>query len=212
MELSQLTVQNPFPNPIFFYKVNITNELNQNIINDCLSWKISSGGLKKSNAGGWHSENTLFKRKEPNIRSLCDLFLNAANQSVLRFVPSFPFDKYNLLPEGWVNIGSKLSFNFPHFHPGYNLSGVYYLKVSKARSGHSGLLQFLDPRGSVKPFSQGVRELEKAFDDKFTIRPDENLLIIFPSWLHHWVTPNLEDEERISMAFNFRYQTKIYTI
>ena len=70
------------------------------------------------------------------------------------------------------------------------------------------MLQFLDPRGSIKPYSMGVSELKKTFNDKFSIVPEEKTLIIFPSWLQHWVTPNLEEEDRISIACNFRYQKK----
>ncbi len=207
MQLSTPNNYNPFSNPIICFKANILNDDHQNLIDECMSWRESSNGLKISNSGGWHSENTLFKRNQPGMRNLCNLFVKAVNQALLRICPSFPVDKYDLLAEGWVNIGSKLSFNFPHNHPGFSFSGVYFVKVSKKRQD-SGLLQFLDPRGSIKPYSMGVSELKKTFNDKFTIVPEEKTLIIFPSWLQHWVTPNLEEEDRISIACNFRYQKK----
>ena len=207
MEQLKLDIYNAFPNPIFCCRTNILNNVQQNLVNECIAWRKSSDGLKISNSSGWHSEKTLFERKEPSMKTLCNLFVNATNQALLRIVPSFPIDKYNLLAEGWVNIGSKLAFNFPHNHPGFNFSGVYYVKVSKERED-SVLLQFLDPRGSIKSFSQGVSELHKPFNDKYTIKPEDKALIIFPSWLQHWVTPNLEEEDRISIAFNFRYQKK----
>ena len=153
------------------------------------------------------AEKTLFKREEPNIKNLCNLFVKATNKALLRFCPSFPFDEYNLLAEGWVNIGSKLSFNYPHNHPGSNFSGIYYVKVPTKRKD-SGLLQFLDPRGGVRPYALGVKELKDPFNDNFTIVPDEKMLIIFPSWLQHWVTPNLQEEDRISIACNFIFQKK----
>jgi hypothetical protein len=31
------------------------------------------------------------------------------------------------------------------------------------------------------------------------------MLMIFPSFLYHWVYPNLGDIERVSVAFNMRY-------
>ena len=207
MELSNPNIYNLFPNPVFCFKANILKNEHQALIEECLSWKNASEGLKISNSGGWHSENTLFKSEQPNIKKLCNLFVNATNQALLKISPSVPIDKYVLLAEGWVNIGSKLSFNFPHNHPGFNLSGVYFVKVSKKRKD-SGLLQFLDPRGSIKAYSIGVSEFKKPFNDSFTIIPEEKTLIIFPSWLHHWVTPNLEEEDRISVACNFRYQKK----
>ena len=207
MELSEPNIYNIFPNPVFCYKANMLDNAHQHLVAECMAWRESSDGMKISNSGGWHSEITLFKRDEPNIKNLCNLFVNATNKALLRICPTFPLDQYNIVAEGWVNIGSKLSFNYPHTHPGFSFSGVYYVKVPKKRED-SGLLQFLDPRGSVKPYVMGTKELKKPFKDNFTIVPDDNLLIIFPSWLQHWVTPNLQDEERISIACNFRYQEK----
>ena len=37
-----------------------------------------------------------------------------------------------------------------------------------------------------------------------TISPKENMLIVFPSWVPHAVEINLSDEDRISLAFNFK--------
>ena len=207
MELINLNIVNAFANPIFTFKANILDEDHQNLVEECIAWRRSSDGLKVSNAGGWHSENTLFKRSEPNIKNLCKLFSSASTQALLHLSPSFPIDKYNLEAKGWVNIGSKLSFNYPHNHSGYSLSGIYYVKASKMTKD-SGLLQFLDPRGDVQPYSNGVPELKQSFSNNLTIHPEDKILIIFPSWLKHWVTPNLEEEDRISIACNFRYLKK----
>ena len=35
-----------------------------------------------------------------------------------------------------------------------------------------------------------------------SVTPEVGKLIIFPSWLVHYVEPNLDDSDRISMAFN----------
>ena len=208
VELSEPKIFNLFPNPIFCYKANTFNNEDQSLVDECIAWRESSDGMKKSNSGGWHSEKTLFKRNEPNIKNLCNLFVKATNNALLRFCPSFPFDKYNIHAEGWVNIGSKLSFNYPHNHPDSNFSGIYYVKVPTKRKD-SGLLQFLDPRGNVRPYALGVNELHEPFNDNFTIVPEDKMLIIFPSWLKHWVTPNLQEEDRISIACNFVYRKKI---
>ena len=38
--------------------------------------------------------------------------------------------------------------------------------------------------------------------DRMTIQPKEGGLLIFPSHLRHWVYPNQQEAERISIAFN----------
>ena len=35
------------------------------------------------------------------------------------------------------------------------------------------------------------------------IPPEENKILLFPSWLPHYVDDNLSDEDRISISFNF---------
>ena len=37
----------------------------------------------------------------------------------------------------------------------------------------------------------------------FSLTPLTNFLIMFPSWIHHSVEMNMEDRDRISIAFNF---------
>ena len=37
-----------------------------------------------------------------------------------------------------------------------------------------------------------------------TIKPKENMLVVFPAWVPHAVEINLSDEERISLSFNFK--------
>jgi hypothetical protein len=38
----------------------------------------------------------------------------------------------------------------------------------------------------------------------YTVTPIEGQMLIFPSTMPHWVLPNDENDERISIAFNVR--------
>ena len=53
-----------------------------------------------------------------------------------------------------------------------------------------------------------IARLSGYFSPKRTLTPKEGMILIFPSYLRHWVYPNEEDEDRISMAFNFKYAPK----
>jgi uncharacterized protein (TIGR02466 family) len=35
------------------------------------------------------------------------------------------------------------------------------------------------------------------------IEPEENICILFPSYLKHYVEPNLNKKERVSISFNY---------
>jgi len=47
------------------------------------------------------------------------------------------------------------------------------------------------------------------FPSKVQFRPVAGTMLIFPSFLKHWVYPNQDDEERVSIAFNARVEPRV---
>jgi len=85
----------------------------------------------------------------------------------------------------------------PHMHPYGWLSGVYYVRVPagsrEAPRDQSGWIEFHRP-----PTSYG-----RDVDVEVTlVRPEEGMLIIFPSYFFHRTLPTSTDQERISIAFD----------
>ena len=102
-----------------------------------------------------------------------------------------------VIPQMWANVNTKGTWNSIHQHGGsYELSAIYYVQVPE----NSGKLVFRDPR----PGAVGNGLLSKNFDSGDYMSPDlyEGLLLIFPSYLDHFVEPSLSDEERISVSFD----------
>ena len=102
----------------------------------------------------------------------------------------------------WINIHPKGGANIPHAHPGSYFSGVYYPKCDK----NSGILFFNHPASNYEYHNN------RHTIDNFTVKngtrasvvPQNNKLVIFPSWGVHYVTPNESEEDRISIAFNVK--------
>ncbi len=98
--------------------------------------------------------------------------------------------------ESWINVHDAGGFNFPHLHEGSYLSGCFYLSVPTG----SGNLIFRDPRPGVVhsslkgPVANGYRDV--------SLRPEGGLLVLFPSWLEHFVEPHQGEQQRIVIAFN----------
>jgi hypothetical protein len=46
------------------------------------------------------------------------------------------------------------------------------------------------------------------FAPKIRKRPQAGTLLVFPSYLRHWVYPNEQDDLRISIAFNAKFRMK----
>jgi len=135
----------------------------------------------KSNKGGFQSKDDLhthsiFQELNRDILSAC--------KSIL----SFP-DKNVYMQSMWANINEHGDFNMPHIHEGV-LSGVFYCKTPE----NCGRLILQDPavRSNVS--------LIKNSD--FAVNPEELALIIFPSWLEHYVEPSQSEELRVSISFN----------
>ena len=103
-------------------------------------------------------------------------------------------DEIKVTPYGgaWVNLLRNGAYNKVHNHPGAVWSAVYYVSLGRPDKTipDNGLIEFMDPRpGNI----HGGKE---------KIEPEDGLLIIFPSWLYHYVNPYQGEMERISIAFN----------
>jgi len=154
--------------------------------------KEKNSGIIKSNFGGWHSEiqhkkiSICFK---PIIESMSDILPD------LPFNPKISQVKSISL---WANINKKHSYNTAHYHPGCDISGVYYVKVPK---GDCGNINFNDPRPALN-FGNGFIVERYTGGDSTPRYPVEGNMYLFPSSLSHDVSPNLTDEDRISVSFN----------
>jgi hypothetical protein len=104
---------------------------------------------------------------------------------------------------GWVNInrpGAFLHNKPPHLHTHYFMSAVYYVTAPK----NGGNLTFVAPfTGLEYTVPRGAIGNDTVYNSsRWSIEPEEGKLIIFPSWLLHYVNDNRSQEDRVSMAFN----------
>jgi uncharacterized protein (TIGR02466 family) len=180
-----------FKVPILRGELNLNND---NIISKCLELKKQSAGRMCSNVCGWQSNNI-----DKNLEEFNELF-NKISDISLEFSN---FLKLNLVGEisFWVNINKYRDFNERHIHPNCVLSGVYYVKCPK----NSGEIVFHHPSPNIEYDWVSQLNYNNHNSIQWKIDPEEGDFILFPSWLHHHVNPNLNDEEdRISISFNVR--------
>ena len=76
--------------------------------------------------------------------------------------------------------------------PGFVWSGVFHVDGGKgeAAPAGNGNIEFMDPRPG------------NHHATKYALRPYAGQVLIFPSWLWHYVNPFRGQGERISIAFN----------
>ena len=171
---------------------------NESIKNYCLDLHKKETGKFVTNYGGWQSQD-----KRGHTEELDSLMQEISEQ--MQYVKGILGlkDKENIsFGNYWINVNGRGSFNLPHVHPFSLVSAVYYVDVPK----DSGRLVFENPIQQhdyvMKP--DIVERFNGINSGYWNVEPETGDLIIFPSWLRHWVEPNNTDENRISIAFNLQ--------
>jgi len=152
----------------------------------------------------------LFAQPHPALgwlRQCCDkAVLDYAARSGLDYRPEFGL-------QGWVNINRLGDYHNLHNHPHSWLSGTYYVAMpdqsaAKTHRGdlNPGAISFFDPRAQAN--MNAVRG-DGQFDPEFRHLPRAGELLLWPSFLHHLVHPNLVDAPRISVSFNVVLRRKV---
>jgi uncharacterized protein (TIGR02466 family) len=108
--------------------------------------------------------------------------------------------------ESWFHITRRHGWFGVHNHPNAAWSGVYCVDAGRPDPGHedSGKLTFLHPNASAAMHTDvGNESLQPPFNIQhvgYVLEPGQ--LVLFPSWLLHYVTPFVGEGERITVAFN----------
>ena len=183
-----------FATPIYVADVGsieFNNELERNIIN----WANNDKGLVRTNMKGWHSTDDMHVK--PEYKGLVDLLFSAQYD----IYKDQNLDSEPFLGNMWANINPPGGYNRPHMHPNSLWSGVYYVKTAK----DCGHLKLEDPRSTSLMSRPNHIEGEQPSRlwREVHFEPVTGRLIMFPSWVNHGVDPNMSNEIRISISFNF---------
>jgi hypothetical protein len=174
-------------------RIKLKENLNE-IYDFCIHENKKQKGQIKSNLGGYHSDD--LNIKEPVLNSLVNnIELNANLVSKELFKINVDLKINNM----WFIINKYKDFNLPHTHTFSKISGTFYVNVPK----NSGDLIFINDSKIEsyldKPY---ISEYNSHNSSTYFVPPEENMLYLFPSWLNHYVKPNLSKEKRISISFN----------
>ncbi len=205
MLLEQKKFTKHFSTPIMHFHFPEHEPLNQELLKEGAKMRKESEGITKSNRGGWHSAGNLYKNTAPSIKILRALSEECVNACMKKVGAKADLTKLDMELYAWMNVNPVMGFNAPHTHPGAHWSGVYYISQPEIEEGNSGMIEFLNPRTDLPNW----RILDiPAFGSKTKFRPKPGEMILFPSYLMHWVYPNETDQERVTVAFNATFKKK----
>lgn len=114
--------------------------------------------------------------------------------------------------ESWFHVTRRSGYFGVHNHPLHSWSGVYSVcQEGDDPESDSGRLTFLNPNSSMF-IDMSLARLTEAFQlSHLSIRLKPGQLVLFPSWMQHYVSPFEPAGEgvRITVAFNARFRMDV---
>ena len=203
----QVEVLRLFPTPIVVATIPEPESLNAELKRIILARERANASVERSNRGGWQSTSDMHEWGGAPIRNVL-----AYTRALVDDATVDRAGKHHEIAwraECWANVSRNGDRHQFHTHPGALWSANYYVDDGGigADASLGGAFEILDPRG-VAPIMY-VPQLTfpgpdfVALGESQRLSPRPGVLIVFPSWLSHGVTPYVGNGERISIAINF---------
>ena len=96
----------------------------------------------------------------------------------------------------WFTMSTKGQSSKFHNHSNCMMSGVLYLQTSE-NSGNIIFENFNNER-----YSLDIKEYNVFNSPRWSLKPEDGQLVMFPSEVHHKIAENKSDTTRYSLAFN----------
>ncbi len=197
-----------FPTVCFIHQQPNAEKMNEELKKIILASEVKGTDLPRSAIkGGYRSDRTFLDTNNWAVQDLRKIITATALRHVREFwknESSTPLEKvsdFRMKLSGWSVILRDGSAGAPHIHPRANLSGVYYVSVPPDKPSYRGAgnLVLADPRirASVAPVRDQVSSV--------MIPPKPGLMVIFPSYVEHYILPFKGDGTRVSVAFNLTF-------
>ena len=194
-----LDVTRAFPTLIGRLRIPDADAINRDLRARIIAEEAEYSSLGRSNIGGWHSRPDFLSRRDPAVCAF-RAWLTWALRRMIDATAGPNAFKGALSASAWATICRAGAYHAPHSHPDSAWSGVCYVDPGTVSQDQplSGVLEFLDPRAGV----EAVTPPGDPYGEPFRVRPQAGLLVVFPSWLYHWVHPYAGPTPRVAVSFN----------
>ena len=184
--------------PTCIWKIQLRSGFRQRVTSKILQVinQINPDLAKIPPGGSWQSGQDLHYREQ--LVDLISCIRNTA-QTVLQFLKVG--DNAIEITACWANINASEASHAIHSHPNNFLSGIYYVRTHPGANS----VNFHDPRPQTGIIRPPVTELTSQNTDQVVVTVKDGMLLMFPSFLAHSVSPNESDKLRISISFNMMF-------
>lgn len=180
-----------FPTAVMKFKIN------RQFSKEELNFVNKHENIYLPNSGNKYSRNTfiLNELEMKDINKFCDDALQIYFDKIINPISQTAIK----ITQSWLNYTEKNGFHHEHEHPNSIISGVFYFSAEKNKD----LISF-----RTSNFKQ-IQIFYKEANDYNTVQTDLKVetgdLILFPSYVPHFVPPTESSKTRISLAFNSFY-------
>lgn len=131
--------------------------------------------------------------------------IKALDAHVAAFADDLEFDldgRKLVLEDIWINILPEGGTHSSHIHPHSVISGTAYVQVPKGAAS----IKLEDPRHAMMMAAparkKDAREEMRSF---IYPGPEAGDVLLWESWLRHEVPMNMDEDDRISVSFNYAW-------
>jgi len=180
-----------FSVPVYSTIVDISDDIKNKITN------LQYRDIESKNGKMSISTKLLNEIEFEKLKDLIDFEVQQYARNIFQSTDSIEF----FLTTSWAMKHDKGNWSDSHNHANSVISGIFYIQVDK----NSGDLIFNKKTNNL---TEGLLEIpSKIYNQfnshKFTIKPENNQLIIFPSNLPHEVEKSQSNNARYCIAFNY---------
>lgn len=198
MEATALRIQNQtgvqqvkellFPSPVLIRHFELTRMLNLSLYEEIKLLCREGNDGYRSTYGGLRSYANLFENPSYAMQELKMMIENTLSEycnsylsMMIKLEPSMSFD-FTITP--WAYLLSPGDFMKPHVHPDGFISGCYYVHVPDVGDTDEGAIIFEAPDNG-----RSLSRIPTTANNTSTLRPREGNMVLFPSYLPHYVVP-----------------------
>jgi len=194
----KLYIDNLFPTTVFQAKEVLNPENLNNIKNDIDS-KFNEN--LESLSYNWQSLSSVNLHEEQLYSKLCENILTLSK----KYLDDKFFEYENIIITSmWANVLKPGESHRPHTHANNYLSGVFYVNDNNTTN-----ICFTDPRPQAYVIQLHSNNYNYSNAPIYMYPTTANSLLLFPSWLSHYVPTNTSTENRISISFNLMLKGRV---
>lgn len=217
-----LNIRPHFSIPIANIQVPDVARLNKALCGKLLGWERHEGTRSSAPTPVprhrvFESDFSLFRRDDPDIRLLARLCLSAVGQMIndINKYSVKEMQELRIYDHSWFHVTRHGGYFGAHNHPMASWSGVYCVDPGSTLpvEQRGGILRFFEARTTAGMYldpGNAYMASPYTFGD-LSYPLEAGTLVLFPSFLHHEVTPFWGEGERITVAFNcwIRYADQV---